>query len=119
LVILLAGGTKKRQDADIAAAKGHWRDYINATIGFKELSQVFDKSSKSLMRMFGPKGNPPGEQPVRGDLLYAGARGDTPGSQSSEGGLVVSGSAQSAIFSSILKDFLSMVFSWYYRLAGK
>ncbi len=27
LVILLAGGTKKRQNADIAAAKGHWRDY--------------------------------------------------------------------------------------------
>ena len=27
LVILLAGGTRKRQDADIAAAKGHWRDY--------------------------------------------------------------------------------------------
>jgi len=32
------------------------RDYINATIRFEELSQVFDKSSKSLMRMFGPKG---------------------------------------------------------------
>ena len=27
LVILLAGGTKKRQDADIAAAKAIWRDY--------------------------------------------------------------------------------------------
>ena len=27
-------------------------------MGFEELSQVFDKSSKSLMRMFGPKGNP-------------------------------------------------------------
>ena len=27
LVILLAGGTKKRQDADIAAAKVNWRDY--------------------------------------------------------------------------------------------
>ncbi len=27
LVVLLAGGTKKRQDADIAAAKEHWRDY--------------------------------------------------------------------------------------------
>jgi putative addiction module killer protein len=27
LVILLAGGTKKRQEADISAAKGHWRDY--------------------------------------------------------------------------------------------
>jgi len=34
------------------------RDYINATVGFEELSQVFGKSSKSLMRMFGPKGNP-------------------------------------------------------------
>lgn len=27
-------------------------------IGFEELSLVFDKSSKSFMRMFGPKGNP-------------------------------------------------------------
>ena len=27
LVILLAGGTKKRQDADIASAKGYWSDY--------------------------------------------------------------------------------------------
>ena len=27
LVILLAGGTKKRQDADIAAAKAYWQDY--------------------------------------------------------------------------------------------
>lgn len=27
LVILLAGGTKKRQDADITAAKMYWQDY--------------------------------------------------------------------------------------------
>ena len=27
LVILLAGGTKRRQDADIAAAKARWKDY--------------------------------------------------------------------------------------------
>jgi len=27
LVILLMGGTKKRQDADITTAKEHWRDY--------------------------------------------------------------------------------------------
>ena len=27
LVILLAGGTKKRQDADVAAAKEFWQDY--------------------------------------------------------------------------------------------
>lgn len=34
------------------------RDYINAMIGFEELSRVCDKSTKSFMRMFGPKGNP-------------------------------------------------------------
>jgi putative addiction module killer protein len=27
LVILLVGGTKKRQDADVIVAKAHWRDY--------------------------------------------------------------------------------------------
>ena len=43
---------------DVDTGKAVLRDYINATIGFEELSQVFEKSSKSLMRMFGPKGNP-------------------------------------------------------------
>ena len=43
---------------DVDTGKAVLRDYINATIGFEEISQVFDKSSKSLMRMFGPKGNP-------------------------------------------------------------
>ena len=47
-----------RAQWDLAFRKALLRDYINATIGFEELSQVFDKSSKSLMRMFGPKGNP-------------------------------------------------------------
>lgn len=32
--------------------------HIKATIGFEKLSRVSDKSSKSLMRMFGPRGNP-------------------------------------------------------------
>ena len=34
------------------------RDYINATIGFEELSRLTKRPSKSLMRMLGPKGNP-------------------------------------------------------------
>jgi hypothetical protein len=33
------------------------RDYINATIGFEELSRVTKRPAKSLMRMFGPAGN--------------------------------------------------------------
>ena len=28
LVVLLAGGTKRRQDADIARAKAYWADYL-------------------------------------------------------------------------------------------
>ena len=42
---------------DVDTDKPVLRDYINATIGFEELSRAFDKLSKSLMHMFGPKGN--------------------------------------------------------------
>jgi len=56
--VLLQEGVECLLAGDIDTGKAVLRDYINATIGFEELSLVFDKSSKSLMRMFGPKGNP-------------------------------------------------------------
>lgn len=34
------------------------RDYINAAIGFEKLGCLTNKPPKSLMRMFGPRGNP-------------------------------------------------------------
>jgi DNA-binding phage protein len=43
---------------DTATGKIMLRDYINATIGFEGLAELTGKSSKSLMRMFGPSGNP-------------------------------------------------------------
>jgi len=43
---------------DIATAKAILRDYINATVGFTELSEATHIPSKSLMRMLGPTGNP-------------------------------------------------------------
>ena len=43
---------------DIDAGKIVLRDYINATVGFDELGEATHKSPKSLMRMFGPGGNP-------------------------------------------------------------
>lgn len=55
---LLQEGVECLIEGDIGTGKAVLRDYINATIGFEALSSVFDKSSKSLMRMFGPKGNP-------------------------------------------------------------
>ena len=39
-------------------AKSVLRDYINATVGFKQLAEETHRSPKSLMRMFGPGGNP-------------------------------------------------------------
>ncbi len=55
---LLQEGVECLLSGNVDTGKAVLRDYINATIGFEELSRVFDKSSKSLMRMFGPKGNP-------------------------------------------------------------
>ena len=43
---------------DVDTGKAVLRDYINATIGFDNLGRITDRSPKSLMRMFGPKGNP-------------------------------------------------------------
>ena len=55
---LLQEGVECLLAGDVDTGKAVLRNYINATIGFEELSWVCDKSSKSLMRMFGPKGNP-------------------------------------------------------------
>jgi DNA-binding phage protein len=43
---------------DLDVGKAMLRNYINATMGFKELGERTAKSSKSLMHMLGPKGNP-------------------------------------------------------------
>ncbi len=45
-------------EGDIDTAKLVLRDYINATVGFQALSDRTGTPVKSLMRMFGPKGNP-------------------------------------------------------------
>jgi DNA-binding phage protein len=55
---LLQEGVECLLSGDIDTGKAVLRDYINATIGFEQLARVFGKSSKSLMRMFGPSGNP-------------------------------------------------------------
>ena len=55
---LLKEGVDCLLAGDVDAGKIILRDYINATIGFGELSSLTNKPSKSLMRMFGPNGNP-------------------------------------------------------------
>jgi hypothetical protein len=55
---LLREGVECFLSGDIDTGKTVLRDYINATVGFEELGALTNKSPKSLMRMFGPQGNP-------------------------------------------------------------
>jgi DNA-binding phage protein len=43
---------------DMDTGKAVLRDYINATVGFEQLAREVGTPAKSLMRMFGPRGNP-------------------------------------------------------------
>jgi DNA-binding phage protein len=43
---------------DMETGKAFLRDYIKATVGFEKLGEATDTPAKSLIRMFGPRGNP-------------------------------------------------------------
>ena len=83
---LLQEGVECLLAGDVDTGKAVLRDYINATIGFEELSGLrqIEQEPHAYVRA---KRESPGEQPVCGDPLPAGAGGDTPGSQSPESGL--------------------------------
>jgi DNA-binding phage protein len=55
---LLREAVESFLQGDVETGKAMLRDYINATIGFQELAAVRNHSSKSLMRMLSPSGNP-------------------------------------------------------------
>ena len=55
---LFSQGIECLLTGDVDTGKAVLRDYINATIGFDALGTATARSPKSLMRMFGPKGNP-------------------------------------------------------------
>ena len=43
---------------EVDTGKALLRDCVNATVGFERLAQETGSTSKSLMRMLGPSGNP-------------------------------------------------------------
>ena len=55
---LLKEGIQCLLSGDVEAGKAILRDYINGSLGFRELSMLTHKPEKSLMRMFSPRGNP-------------------------------------------------------------
>ena len=62
---LLSEAIELLLSGDVETGRALLRDYINATIGFIELAEKSGMPPKSLMRMFGPSGNP------RADNLFA------------------------------------------------
>lgn len=55
---LLREGVNALLAGDVETGKAVLRDYIKATIGFEQLGAATDIPPKSLIRMFGPSGNP-------------------------------------------------------------
>ncbi len=55
---LLTEAIEQMLAGEMATGKSILRDYINATVGFEKLARKTGTPAKSLMRMFGPKGNP-------------------------------------------------------------
>jgi DNA-binding phage protein len=55
---LLTEAIEQMLSGDVDTGKAVLRDYINATVGFERLARETGTPAKSLMRMFGPKGNP-------------------------------------------------------------
>ena len=55
---LLREGIDAMLAGDVDTGKTILRDYIKATVGFEKLGQATETPPKSLIRMFGPRGNP-------------------------------------------------------------
>jgi DNA-binding phage protein len=55
---LLKEGIETMLSGDVDTGKAILRDYIKATVGFEQLGADTGLSPKSLIRMFGPAGNP-------------------------------------------------------------
>ena len=55
---LLREGIDALLTGDVDAGKALLHDYIAATVGFEKLGEATGTGAKSLVRMFGPRGNP-------------------------------------------------------------
>ena len=54
---LLREGVDALLSGDVETGKTILRDYIKATVGFEKLGEATGTQPKSLIRMFGPRGN--------------------------------------------------------------
>lgn len=74
---MLKEGIDTMLAGDLETGKAILRDYINSAVGFGQLAEATQIPAKSLMRMFGPKGNPRADnlfQIIRHLQAYEGIR---------------------------------------------
>jgi len=57
-VALLREAIDAMLTGDVDSGRAILRDYIKATVGFEKLAEATGTPPKSLIRMFGPQGNP-------------------------------------------------------------
>lgn len=55
---LLREGVNAMLSGDVETSNTILRDYVKATVGFEKLGEATDTPPKSLIRVFGPRGNP-------------------------------------------------------------
>jgi DNA-binding phage protein len=55
---LLLEGVETMLSGDVETGKAILHDYIKATVGFEKLGKATGTQPGSLVRMFGPRGNP-------------------------------------------------------------
>ena len=55
---ILREGIDALLSGEVEAGKSLLRDYIKGTMGFEKLGEAIGVQPKSLIRMFGPRGNP-------------------------------------------------------------
>jgi hypothetical protein len=63
---LLREGIDTMLIGDVDTGKAILRDYIKVTIGVEKLGEATGTQPKSLIRMFGPRGNPQAKNLFRG-----------------------------------------------------
>ena len=69
---LLGEAMQALLDGNLEEGRAALRSCINATIGFEKLGAALGRSPKSLMRMFGPSGNPTAANLLGRDRRVAG-----------------------------------------------
>jgi DNA-binding phage protein len=70
---LLREGIDAMLSGEVETGKTILRDYIKATVGFEKFGEATGTQPKSLIRMFGPRGNPQARTSLAFSVIFRSA----------------------------------------------